>query len=213
LPVKLTTTITHISSVPNSTNQTLLHEFHLYMKSIGTSDSYQNGNLKIMVYFAKFLGPDASFYEIYKRDQLIAFLDTRIKDAEIDPDKRWIRTWNDYLQRIKYFFRWLHNQKEREDKGSVSHYFTGLQQWGSSKPLPDIDNPLIEFQTVLVDKKLKVELEENKHYTKCYVKPSTRSSTSNNGDPKCDFSPTQEELDEFKSYSEKKLQNLHNLPF
>ncbi|MGC2572198.1 MAG: hypothetical protein WA364_11860 [Candidatus Nitrosopolaris sp.] len=32
-------------------------------------------------------------------------------------DKRWIRTWNDYLQRIKYFFRWLYNQKEIEAKG------------------------------------------------------------------------------------------------
>ena len=37
-----------------------------------------------------------------------------------------------------------------------------VQQWDSSKPLPDIDNLLIEFQTFLVDKKLKVELKENK---------------------------------------------------
>jgi integrase/recombinase XerD len=57
MPVKLTTTITNISSVPNPTNQILLHEFHQYMKSIGTSDSYQNGNLKIMIYFAKGLVP------------------------------------------------------------------------------------------------------------------------------------------------------------
>jgi integrase/recombinase XerD len=70
-----------------------------------------------MIYFAKFLGSYSSLYEIHKRDQIIAFLDTRIKDSENDPDKRWIRTWNDYLQRIKYFCRWLHNQKERENKG------------------------------------------------------------------------------------------------
>jgi hypothetical protein len=37
-----------------------------------------------------------------------------------------------------------------------------FQQWDSSKPLPNIDNLLIEFQTFLVDKKLKAELEENK---------------------------------------------------
>jgi len=42
---------------------------------------------------------------------------SRIKYAEIDPDKRWVRTWNDYLQRIKYFFKWLYNQKETEAKG------------------------------------------------------------------------------------------------
>ena len=56
MPVRLTTTITNISSVPNPSNRGLLYEFHQYMKSIGTSDSYQNGNLKIMIYFAKFLG-------------------------------------------------------------------------------------------------------------------------------------------------------------
>jgi integrase/recombinase XerD len=120
MPARLTTTVTNVTSVPHTTNQTLLYEFHQYMKSIGTSESYQNGNLKIMIYFAKFLGSQISLYEVRKREQIIAFLDTRTKDTETDPDKRWIRTWNDYLQRIKYFFRWLYNQKEREDKGLES---------------------------------------------------------------------------------------------
>jgi integrase/recombinase XerD len=111
MPVKLTTTIANISSMSNSTNRTLLYEFYQYMKSIGTSDNYQNGNLKITMYFAKFLGCDTNFYQIHKREQILAFLDTRIKDTQNDPDKRWNRTWNDYLQRIKYLFRWLHNQK------------------------------------------------------------------------------------------------------
>lgn len=70
-----------------------------------------------MIYFAKFIDCDTNLYQIHKREQILAFLETRIKDTQNDPDKRWIRTWNDYLQRIKYFFRWLHNQKERENKG------------------------------------------------------------------------------------------------
>jgi hypothetical protein len=41
-------------------------------------------------------------------------LDTKIKNSEDDPDKRWITTWNDYLGRIKYFFRWLYNCKGKE---------------------------------------------------------------------------------------------------
>lgn len=45
------------------------------------------------------------------------FGDTRIKGIVIDPDKRWIRTWNDYLQRIKYFFKWPYNKGEPEVKG------------------------------------------------------------------------------------------------
>ena len=35
----------------------------------------------------------------------------------------------------------------------------------------------------------------------------------NNGEPKCDCSPTQEDYNEFKSYSEKRLQSLYNQPF
>ena len=81
------------------------------MKSIGISESYQNGNLKIIIYFARFLGSDTDFLTIKKKEQILSFLNTRIKDTEIDPEKRWIRTWNDYLQRIKYFFRWLYNKR------------------------------------------------------------------------------------------------------
>ena len=116
MPAKLSTTIGSISSIPNPVNSTLVHDFYQYMKSIGTSENYQNVNLKIMIYFGRFLGSTTDFYSIHKKDQILAFLDTRIKDTEIDPDKRWIRTWNDYLQRLKYFFRWLYNKRQREIK-------------------------------------------------------------------------------------------------
>jgi hypothetical protein len=42
---------------------------------------------------------------------MIELLDTKMNSEERDPDKKWIRSWNDYLQRIKYFFRWLYNEK------------------------------------------------------------------------------------------------------
>jgi hypothetical protein len=79
------------------------------MRSSGTSDKYQNNNLKTIIAFGSFLEPSISFQSIVKRDEIIAFLDTKIKDYQADPDKRWVTTWNDYLGRIKYFFRWLYN--------------------------------------------------------------------------------------------------------
>lgn len=96
MPVKLTTTIAGISLISNSMNKALLYEFNQCMKSIGTSENYQNGNLKIMIYLARFLDSNIDFYQIQKRQQIISFLDTIIKDIQNDPDKRWIRTWNDY---------------------------------------------------------------------------------------------------------------------
>jgi integrase/recombinase XerD len=98
------------------TNATVLCEFYEY-NSNGISESYQNGNLKILIYFARFLGPDVDFFSINKKEQILTFLNTRIKDPAADPDKRWIRTWNDYLQRIKYFFRWLLNNKQKTSNG------------------------------------------------------------------------------------------------
>ena len=32
-----------------------------------------------------------------------------MKSVEQDPDKKWITTWNHYLNRIKLFVRWFYN--------------------------------------------------------------------------------------------------------
>jgi integrase/recombinase XerD len=95
----------------NSINSTLLTEFFQYMKSNGASESHQNNNLKALISFAHFLGPNVSFYDIKQNDMIKSFLDIKIKSLDEDPDKKWIITWNDYLGRIKYFMRWLHNYR------------------------------------------------------------------------------------------------------
>ena len=68
------------------------------MKRIGTSEKYQNNNLKGLIVYSKFLGPSVSFYEIKNKSQVISFLDTKIKNSEDDPDKRWITTWNGIMR-------------------------------------------------------------------------------------------------------------------
>ena len=47
------------------------------MKRIGTSERYQNNNLKAIIAYSKFLGPSISFYEIENKSQVISFLDTK----------------------------------------------------------------------------------------------------------------------------------------
>jgi integrase/recombinase XerD len=117
MAIRLTTTLNKIILVPNSINSTIIKDFYEYMKANGTSENYQNQNLKAMIVFANFLGPDTNFFDIKSRQQIMAFLDTRIRNADVDPDKKWITTWNDYLWRIKYFLRWLYNHREKELKG------------------------------------------------------------------------------------------------
>jgi hypothetical protein len=84
------------------------------MRSNSTSESHQNNNLKALTAFAEFLGSNITFLDIKESNSIIRFLDSKLKNINDDPDRRSIITWNDYLGRIKYFFRWLHNSKVKD---------------------------------------------------------------------------------------------------
>ena len=47
------------------------------MKRAGTSEKYQNNNLKALIVYSKSLGASISFYEIENKSQIISFLDTK----------------------------------------------------------------------------------------------------------------------------------------
>jgi hypothetical protein len=108
-------------SIPNSSNAELVREFYEFMISNGSSERHQNNSLKAIIAFAKFLGSGISFLDIQRKEQVTSFLDTKIKSIEEDPDIKWITTWNDYLNDIKYFFRWLYNTKKIENKYTEKH--------------------------------------------------------------------------------------------
>jgi hypothetical protein len=106
MPQKLTTTIKikiKISQVPNSVSSLIMQEFHSYMQSGDSSERNQNNTLKAIIAFGNFIGPDTSFYDIHSREQILRYLDTKIKNSHEDPEEKWITTWNDYLNRIKLF--------------------------------------------------------------------------------------------------------------
>src|SRR5688572_25083783 len=65
MPTTVSTTVRHIyDRVPNSMNSQLLAEFHQFMKDNGTSERHQNNNLKAIIAFAEFLGPDTTFHRV-----------------------------------------------------------------------------------------------------------------------------------------------------
>jgi hypothetical protein len=74
MPVRLSTTVTKIASLPNSTNAALMTEFYEYMKNNAASESHTNNSLKTNMAFAEFLGPDVSFYDVQRKEQVTAFL-------------------------------------------------------------------------------------------------------------------------------------------
>jgi hypothetical protein len=90
------------------------------MKNNTTSERHQNNNLKAVIAFAKFLGSETTFHKVSTRDQVTKFLDTKIRSDTEDPEKRWITTWNDYLVRLKHFFRWLYNYNIKQQSQGQS---------------------------------------------------------------------------------------------
>lgn len=97
------------------------------MKSTDSSEKYRKDNLYVVIIYTEYLG-DKDLSDVNQMQDIIDFLDTRRKDTTVDPDQRWVRTWNDYLQRIKYFMRWLHNSNDID--AAIYTLLTLRCEWG-----------------------------------------------------------------------------------
>ena len=88
MTVKLSTTINNIErDVISLENKQLILQFFKFMKNAGTSEKYQNNSLKTITAFSKFLGTSTSLLEIGSKQQIVCFLDTKIKTVEQDRDR------------------------------------------------------------------------------------------------------------------------------
>jgi integrase/recombinase XerD len=99
---RLDTVLEKISTIPNPVNSSLIQEFYQFMTDNRKSDSYKKNNLKALVPFSHELAPNVTFYDIQK---ILEFLNKRIKPKSVDPNEKWVTTWNDYLGRLKFSFR------------------------------------------------------------------------------------------------------------
>lgn len=92
MPFKLSTTIGKIQNIPNFKNIEIINEFLEYMRSNSSSEHYQNNNLKVVISLGNFIGKDNSFFDIKKKEQIVEFINTKVKNYDKDHDKRWITT-------------------------------------------------------------------------------------------------------------------------
>ena len=52
------------------------------MRKNGSSEHHQNNNLKVVITFDNFIGNDNSFLDINKKEQILAFLNTKVKSYD-----------------------------------------------------------------------------------------------------------------------------------
>ncbi|TVP39367.1 hypothetical protein NARC_160081 [Candidatus Nitrosocosmicus arcticus] len=62
IPVKLETTLNNIQLLGNENNSKLVYDFYLYLRSVNTSESYQNQNIKALINMAKFFGKNSTYW-------------------------------------------------------------------------------------------------------------------------------------------------------
>ena len=79
MPLKLSTTIGKIQKISNSKNIEIINDFLEYMRINGSSEHHQNNNLKVVLAFGNFIDKDISFYDINKKEQILEFLNTKVK--------------------------------------------------------------------------------------------------------------------------------------
>ena len=153
MPATLSTTIKNIDKIPNKVNADLVKEFYQYMVSNGSSGRHQNNSIKAVTAYTRFLDPGVNFWQINMREQLLTFLNTKIKSVEEDPDKKWINTWNDYLRRLKNFFRWLCNLRsinnESEETDWVTPPFAKIREKKSKRLSPYSENEIWDRDELL----------------------------------------------------------------
>jgi hypothetical protein len=80
MPTKLKDTLEKVRKIDNRSNSDLLKEFYEYLRSVRTSERYQTDVLKVLVKFSEFVNDD--FVSIQKKQQVIAFLNTKIKSKQ-----------------------------------------------------------------------------------------------------------------------------------
>ena len=113
MPVTLSTTVRNIASkIENSKNVSIVQAYRNFMRDSGKSESYQKQNLKCIISLSIEV-KDVPLTSITSKKVILDFLNSKQKLE--DPDQKWITTWNDYLTRIRRFYRWLHNQYGKDD--------------------------------------------------------------------------------------------------
>ena len=124
MPVTLLTTVNTISrKIPNLKNAAIINSYYQFLKESGNSERYVRDCLKCMISYSIFLN-DKLIEEVKSKETIMRYLKSKEKIIEEDPDRKWITTWNDYLGRIKKFYRWLHNQYRKKELVNVSDWVT-----------------------------------------------------------------------------------------
>jgi hypothetical protein len=87
MSTKIPTLLAKIDSLPNTENAAIILDFYKYMQDKCSSENHIINNIKVILDLAGFLGLQG-YESIKKREQILSFLNSKIKDAHLDAERR-----------------------------------------------------------------------------------------------------------------------------
>ncbi len=149
MPYRLSTLLDKLDHLDNKTDASLIKEFYEYMNKNNLSDNHKLNNLRVIIPFSNYLSP-RSFFDIKNKNEILEFLDTKMKAKSEDPDAKWITTWNHYLNRIKQFYRWLYNREnDTEQTEWETPQFVRIKNKNTKRISPYLESELWERDDIL----------------------------------------------------------------
>ena len=104
MPQKLETVLKHVEEISNDVSRQLIKDYHRYLITKDTGTNYQKDNVKLIYMFVKFLEESKTFYDVKDSETIVAFLDTRRKSKEDDPEQKWITAWYNFLCLVCFYY-------------------------------------------------------------------------------------------------------------
>ena len=143
----LQTTINKISTIKNTVNRRIIENFNDYMIYREKAERTRRNNLKYVLNYINWLD-NVSIMNVRNEKQILDFLNTKRKSTKDDPDEKWITTYNDYLIRLKHFFRWLHNQ-DKDEFDWVTPKFAKLRKKQTKRQSPYSETEIWDKEELL----------------------------------------------------------------
>jgi integrase len=96
---------------------------------INIKELTKEGKIKTLIDITKFL--DFKDFDKMTKEDVFSYLNRFRKSEEIDPNHRWIGTWNNRHIVLLKFFRWLHDQDNPDIKNrKYPHCMQGIKRLG-----------------------------------------------------------------------------------
>ena len=141
--ITLKKVVENVNTLSNKQNSEIIINYHHYLIEKGNSINSQIAYLKALYYYAKHL-ENTNIMDVKQKQEIINYLNTKIKNYDVE--KKYLTTWNDYLLKLRTFYRWFYNC-EKEGKGQeywITPDFIKIKKKQSKRTSPYTGNDIWE---------------------------------------------------------------------